>query len=54
MQLVITLRKEVANPKAGLAILNMVIEKLASYPDVKIAGHVTNHFDLTPPSEPPE
>ena len=44
MQLVITLRKEVADRDEGEAIYQLVKERLADRPDVKVTGHVTNHF----------
>lgn len=44
MQLVITLRKEVADREAGEAIYELVKQKLEDRPDIKITGHVTNHF----------
>jgi len=44
MNLVITLRKEVADRDEGEAIFNMVKERLSDRPDVEVSGHVTNHF----------
>lgn len=49
MQLVITLRKDVADRDEGERVYVMVKEKLTDRPDVKITGHVTNHFELEEP-----
>lgn len=49
MQLVITLRKEVADRDAGEAIYELVKKKLEDRPDIKVTGHVTNHFALEEP-----
>lgn len=46
MNLVITLRKEVPDRDTGKVIYDLVKERLADRPDVKVQGHVTNHFDL--------
>ena len=46
MQLVITLRKDVENRDAGEAIFDLVKRRLEDQPDVTVAGHVTNHFEL--------
>ena len=46
MYLVITLRKEVADPDEGLFIYNLVKERLNDHPEVEITGHVTNHFQI--------
>ncbi|MBA7678088.1 hypothetical protein ES703_86359 [subsurface metagenome] len=46
MQLTITLRKEVPDRDAGRAIYELIKERMADRPDVKLTGHVTNHFDL--------
>lgn len=51
MELVITLRKTVEDPDEGRHIYELVKERLADRPDVKIQGHVTNHFNM---EEPPE
>lgn len=51
MYLIITLRKEVSDRDAGRVIFDLVRERLADRPDVKINGHVSNHFVLEP--EPP-
>lgn len=45
MQIIITLRKEVPDRDTGKAIFDLVKERLADRPDVKIEGHVSNHFD---------
>lgn len=50
MYLVITLRKEVPDRETGKAIFDLVKQKMADRPDVIIAGHVTNHFNLEEPS----
>ena len=49
MQLVITLRKEVADRDEGKAIYETVKQKLEDRPDIKVTGHVTNHFELEKP-----
>lgn len=46
MYLVITLRKEVPDRETGKTIYDLVKQRLEDRPDVKIQGHVTNHFDL--------
>jgi len=51
MQLIITLRKDVADQAEGEQVFELVKAKLEERPDIKIAGHVTNHF---PESEVPE
>lgn len=45
MQLVITLRKKVADREEGKQIYELVKQKLEDHPDVKVTGHVTNHFE---------
>lgn len=50
MQLVVTIRKEVPDRETGEAIYELVKEKLENRPDLKITGHVTNHF--IEPEEP--
>lgn len=53
MYLVITLRKEIADPEEGLFIYNLVKERLSDHPEVGINGHITNHFDTEEiPNEP--
>lgn len=49
MQLVITLRKEVEDHEAGKTLADLVKKRLEDHPEVKIAAHVTNHFDLEEP-----
>lgn len=44
MQLVITVRKEVETREQGKEIYELVKAKLAHRPDLKLTGHVTNHF----------
>lgn len=46
MYVVITLRREVPDRDAGSQIYDLVKQKLDDRPDIKITGHVTNHFDL--------
>lgn len=45
MTLVIVLRKEVPDRAAGEAIFELVKTRMEDRPDVKIIGHVTNHFE---------
>lgn len=45
MQLVVTLRKDVPDRAAGLAIFELIKARMADRPDVIVTGHVTNHFD---------
>lgn len=49
MQLVITLRKEVPDRDEGERIYEVVKTLLVARPDIKITGHVTNHFDHEEP-----
>ncbi|GAI98174.1 unnamed protein product [marine sediment metagenome] len=49
MQLVITLRKDVADRDEGKALYDVVKQKLEDRPDIKVTGHVTNHFELEEP-----
>lgn len=49
MQLVITLRKDVADRDTGKEIFELVKQKLTDRPDIKVTGHVTNHFELEEP-----
>ncbi len=44
MQLVITLRKDVADQEEGEQVFETVKQKLEDRPDIKVTGHVTNHF----------
>lgn len=53
MNLVITVRKRVADRDQGEIVFRIVEQKLADRPDLTIAGHVTNHFELTPAPPPP-
>jgi len=46
MDVVITLRREVPDRETGRLIYDIVKNRLADRPDVKITGHVSNHFDL--------
>ena len=46
MQLVIVLRKEVADREEGLEIYEWVKQKLQPRPEVIVSGHVTNHFNI--------
>lgn len=44
MQLIITLCKDVADREEGEQLYELVKMKLVDRPDIKVAGHVTNHF----------
>lgn len=44
MELIITLRKEVADQPEGESLYEFVKQKLEPYPDVQITGMVNNHF----------
>ncbi len=44
MELVVTLRKEVADQPEGEALFEFVKDKLKDKPDVKVTGMVNNHF----------
>ncbi len=44
MHLTIVLRKDVPDRETGQAIFNLVKEKLADRPDIKVDGSVTNCF----------
>jgi len=46
MLLCITLRKEVEDREEGRALFDMVVERLADYPNVIVSGLVSNHFNL--------
>jgi len=46
MQIIITLRKEVPDQAAARAIYDLIKQKMADRPDVKVTGHCSNHFDL--------
>lgn len=53
MKLVVTLRKDVEDAVEGLAIYELVKQRLSDHPEVETAGHVTNHFILeNQPNEP--
>lgn len=45
MQLIITLRKEVADQAEGQQTFEAVKQKLEDRPDIKVTGHITNHFE---------
>lgn len=53
MQLVITVRKDVPDVDEGTEYFEWVKQHLAERPDLKITGHLTNHFEQSPPPEPP-
>lgn len=44
MQLVITLRRNVADRDEGKEIFELVKTRLEDRPDVTVTGHITNHF----------
>lgn len=46
MQIVITLRKPVADAEEARAIYDLVKQKMQDRPDVTVTGHCSNHFDL--------
>ncbi len=46
MYVIITLRVEVPDRETGRSIFDLVRERLTDRPEVVIAGHITNHFDL--------
>jgi len=50
MQLIITLIKEVDTAEQGQLLYELVKQRLADHPKVKVQGHVSNHF----PREEPE
>ena len=45
MELVITLRKKVEDTDQGLFLYNLVKERLNDHSEIKIAGHITNHYE---------
>lgn len=47
MELVIVLRKTVPDREAGEALFELVVQRMEDRPDVKVTGHVTNHFENT-------
>lgn len=53
MYLVVTVRREVADRDQGELLFRLVEQRLADRPDLILAGHVTNHFELTPETPPP-
>ncbi|GAH67853.1 unnamed protein product [marine sediment metagenome] len=53
MQLVITLRKDVADRDEGKQIFELVKMKLVDRPEIKVAGHITNHFVSEDPKPQP-
>ena len=46
MYVIITLRKEIPDAEAGRAIYDLVKQRLEDRPDVKVSGHVSNHFEF--------
>lgn len=48
MFLVVTLRKPVTDRDQGELIYELVKQRLEDRPDIKITGHVTNHFEAIP------
>jgi len=44
MYIVVTLRKEVPDRDAGRLLFDQVKAFLSDKPDVKITGHISNHF----------
>lgn len=46
MYIVITLRREVPDRETARQVYDVVKQKMADRPDVKVAGHCSNHFDL--------
>jgi len=53
MQLIITLRKEVADQTEAQQIYEFVRQKLESRPKVKISAHCSNHFVVPEPENGP-
>ncbi|MBA7682974.1 hypothetical protein ES703_91330 [subsurface metagenome] len=51
MNLVITLRKEVDNADQGEVEYEWVKQRLAEHPEVKVTGHITNHFPREEPDQ---
>lgn len=49
MQVTITLRQEVKDVKEAKRIYIEVKEHLTDRPDLKVTGHVTNHFKVEEP-----
>ncbi|MBA7636958.1 hypothetical protein ES703_44586 [subsurface metagenome] len=52
MKLVITIRQDVRDTDEGTEAYNWVVAHLAEAPELKISGHLTNHFEPKP-EEPP-
>ncbi|MBA7543665.1 hypothetical protein ES705_36002 [subsurface metagenome] len=46
MQIIITLRKDVADAPEARAIYDLVKQKMADKPEITVTGHCSNHFDL--------
>jgi len=46
MYVIITLTKEVPDRETGRAIYDTVKLKMLDNPEVKINGHISNHFDM--------
>lgn len=44
MQVIITLRKDIESREQGEQVYAVVKQKLADQPDIKVSGHVSNHF----------
>ena len=44
IQIIVTIRKEVADQAAATALFEIIKEKLSDRPDVKLTGHCVNHF----------
>jgi hypothetical protein len=47
--IIITVRKEVPDRDTARQIYDLVKQRLADRPDVKVTGHFSNHFDLEEP-----
>lgn len=45
-QIIITLRKEVADEAGARAVYQTVKQKMADNPDITITGHISNHLDV--------
>lgn len=55
MELIITLRKEVADRETGDDIFELVKQRLQDKPGIRITGMVNNHFEgLVTTGEEPE
>lgn len=46
MFLTVTLRTEVLDKTTAKNYVQIVTDKLADHPEVKVTSHVTDHFDL--------